>query len=916
MKKILERYILVILSICFIFVAFTLNAYADEASDRVRVGFYEYPCFQKVFPDGRVGGYSYEYLKAISQFNDWQYEFVTGYTYDECLQLLEKGELDLMGTLKKTPELMEKYDFPDYSSMVDILLLVKNENNNDIEFDNFESFDGMKVGMQKGFNGKEFLTSFAEEKGFSFHIVIYDSNEELSNALENNEVDTIFITGSQMSEDYRVVTSFELDSHYFVTTKGNEKILNELNEGIKNIQQILPNLQKDLYKKYYVFKDKREPIFTDEERDFLNKNKVLNVVYDANWGPYESIDKNGNPFGMSIDIMNKLAKIMGVEFNYIPVYSQEEKIELMNNGKGDIISGIRYDYDTADKYNVYVSQPYITVEYVLAYKTDSKTRNLIALPKGHNITSMLEEFRKDSNQIELVYYDNVRQCMDALYNGQVDYTFLSDYEAEYYLVEPRYNSIFYRSIPMNQLDLSIGISKNQNAILYKIIEKSLYGISIDDVSNIITEHITYKNVDSIIDLLYSNPLEFTVILVIILVTLIIALVSLTLYYNNRKKNIELQQSNKAKSMFLARVSHDMRTPMNGILGIAYLAKEKDDINELKDDIRQIEMSGKMLLNLINDTIDISRIESGKMELHPEVCNEEEIFGAIMSILDPLIKEKNIKFTYNKINIGNEDIFADPQRLQQIVINLVTNSVKFTPKNGEIAVTLEGVERYEDKVLNRLIVKDTGIGMSKKFQANLFSAFSQENKINTDSIVGIGLGLTIVKNIVDLMGGTIKIESEENVGTEITIDVLIPLASKQKSKALPVAIYEKLSDKRVLMCEDHDVNAKIAIRLLEKQGMLVERAENGKIGVEMFKNSKDGYYDLILMDIRMPEMDGYDATKKIRAINTRYARLVPIIALSANAFAEDIEKSRQVGMDDYLSKPIDPQKLYETLSEYL
>jgi len=390
-----------------------------------------------------------------------------------------------------------------------------------------------------------------------------------------------------------------------------------------------------------------------------------------------------------------------------------------------------------------------------------------------------------------------------------------------------------------------------------------------------------------------------------------------LYQEEQEQKHILEAASMAKSDFLSRISHDMRTPLNGILGIAYLAKEKNDPDELKKDIKTIEASGQILLNLVNDTLDMSRIESGRIELHPEECNEKTVFDAVFTAIEPSLEKKDLRLHKSFIGIDWKRVVIDAPRVQQIFLNLFSNAIKFTPDGKDIYWTMECIEEREDYVIDRFTVRDTGIGMSEDFQKHMYEAFSQENRINTDQTMGTGLGLSIVKKIVDLMNGTITVKSEMDKGTEFCVTLRLPVVCslrKLPTKA-PLKTYS-FSGKRILICEDNHLNSMIAVKLLEKAGCVVDTAENGQFGIDRFNRSLPGFYSAILMDIRMPELDGLEAARAIRALDRPDAKDVPIIAMSANAFAEDMQKSMDAGMNAHMSKPIDPQKLYELLAQQI
>ncbi|MFA6948277.1 MAG: ATP-binding protein, partial [Eubacteriales bacterium] len=380
-----------------------------------------------------------------------------------------------------------------------------------------------------------------------------------------------------------------------------------------------------------------------------------------------------------------------------------------------------------------------------------------------------------------------------------------------------------------------------------------------------------------------------------------------------------QSAAAAKSDFLSRMSHDIRTPLNAVIGLSGLGAESDSIDETHEYLRQIGASGEYLLSIINDVLDMSKITSNSMVLHPAVVFLPKFIRETIDIVRPTINAKNIDFEVRMHGITTMYMRFDPTHVRQVVINLLSNAVKFTPENGHIELYLENISHESKFVKNRMIIRDDGIGINAEFLPKIFLPFEQENTMNDETRVGTGLGLSIVKSIVDLMGGTIRAESEKGKGTAFIVEWDIETASADEmpvKESEPLPQTAELGGHRVLLCEDHPLNARIAVKLLENKGMLVDHAKNGQLGLEMFQNSGIGYYDAILMDIRMPVMDGLTAAKKIRNLDRRDAKSVPIIAMTANAFAEDINESLEAGMNAHLSKPIDPRKLYETISSFI
>lgn len=385
------------------------------------------------------------------------------------------------------------------------------------------------------------------------------------------------------------------------------------------------------------------------------------------------------------------------------------------------------------------------------------------------------------------------------------------------------------------------------------------------------------------------------------------------------------EANRAKADFYARMSHDMRTPMNGILGLTELAAHESNLAILHEDIEKIRQSGVYMLSLINDTLDMQRIESGRMTLEPIPCRTKELIDGAISMLQMSAKEKNIAIDVKNINVDlTSFVRVDPVRIRQIVINLISNSIKFTPEGGRITFTIEALSRDRQYTHSRLTISDTGVGMSREFMEHgIFLPFMQERNDMTMKYAGSGLGLSIVKKLLDLMNARIEVESEPGMGTTFTIYVDFENVSDSEAAAAAsgrgiqgAKPGSKIQGKHILLCEDNGLNAEIARRLLEKAGARIDWAKDGAEGIHMFEESPEHAYDLIIMDIRMPNMDGIEAAKAIRRADRTDGQTVPIIAMSANAYADDIEKSMKAGMNAHLAKPIEPGKMFETIERYL
>ena len=378
-----------------------------------------------------------------------------------------------------------------------------------------------------------------------------------------------------------------------------------------------------------------------------------------------------------------------------------------------------------------------------------------------------------------------------------------------------------------------------------------------------------------------------------------------------------EEASEAKTRFLFNMSHDIRTPMNAIIGFSdLLEKHLDDKEKVHDHIKKIQLSGSFLLSLINYVLEMARIESGKATLRTEVGDAQELLGALNAVFEPAVEKKRLKYNCT-LDVEHRFIICDVTKVREIVLNIISNSVKYTPEGGSVTVQIKEIPwEKEGWTAYRILVEDTGIGMGAEYLPHIFEEFTRERTSTESKVVGAGLGLPIVKALIDLMGGTIQVESERGKGSKFEVILPFEIASEEEVKDSYVKKeekpYNRSKEKRILLAEDNELNAEIAITILEENGFKVERAEDGCKCVELFSEKPAGYYSTILMDIQMPNMDGYTASRKIRGMEREDAKAIPIIALTANAFDEDRNKAFAAGMNGHIAKPIDVGRMVRTI----
>lgn len=906
---------------------------AKEKTKVIKIGYIDYGSFIEKDANGEYKGYGVEYLSEISKYTEWKYEYVYD-TWDNCLKMLKEGKIDFVGTAQKTPEREKIYDFADFVNGEEQTILYTRTDNNDIFYNDYKGFDGKKVALLVNSYQTEFFAKYAKEHKFTYKPMYYNTEDEMVSSIKDGTVD-IMVGGSlALHKDLKVIGKEGSDSFYFMTNKKNQKILKQLNEAMKEIQTEHPYYAQELAKKYYgdsVVESK--PQLAKEEVEFIKKVQRIKVGYLTDYYPISSMDFNSKkPKGIAIDIMNIIAKEIGIEVEYVPVsegtisedYLKKQKIDIM-------IPAI--DASFQSQKSILLSEEFLEQSMCVV------TRNGNTFNKNKKYKVAVTKDFKDSEKLlktylsayTPVYCNNIDGCLKAVQSKKADVYFENYYIATYRLKSPFYSDLQVDYGHHIEANCAISaIMNDDTSILIQIINKAINALSQDQIADSVNRHTLSDNyVNSFSENLYEYrlPLALGIILVLLVVNAIIIYTKLQRknMAQMNAKNIELEENNQAKMDFFARMSHDMRTPMNGILGMAALSEHEEDVDVLHYNLEMIRKSGTYMLSLINDTLDMQKIEKGSMVLEPEIVNARTVVTNLIDMLRSSAEEKKIEFKV-KIEDSVLDSFirVDQVRFTQIFLNLISNAIKFTPEGGTVEIEIIRVDMEKRISHDKFYIRDTGIGMSREYIENgLFEPYSQEQNSMTSKYGGTGLGVAISKNLIDLMGGTIQVESELGKGTTFVVDLYIEHVKKKevkklasKEKSLIQTVKEQMKGKKILVCEDHPLNAEITTRLLEKVGCEVTWAEDGKKGVEIFDSSSLNYFSAILMDIHMPVMDGIEATKEIRSLSRTDGSTIPIIAMTANAYEEDIQKSLEAGMNVHLAKPVIPKILYQELSNLM
>ena len=527
-----------------------------------------------------------------------------------------------------------------------------------------------------------------------------------------------------------------------------------------------------------------------------------------------------------------------------------------------------------------------------------------------------------------------QEMMEAVRKGKADAAFVYYYMALAFVNSDTTGTLTYTLLEQPTYTYRMVISSTENHALAGILTKAMYAMPKKLVEDLAARYTTYKATDlTFVDWIRLHPVV-TVWVLLIFGWLLTTMAVIAMRLSARKKAQKAAQetaeemaelaehaqaTNKAKTAFLSHMSHDMRTPMNAIMGFTSIAMKNNPSDEVKNCLEKIDESSEYLLSLINDVLDLTRVESGKVKYNPVPADLKSITDSALDITKGFLTNRDISFKIQREEAKIPNVLVDPVRLRDVLVNILSNAVKFTPDGGTITFEARCQEKGGDGYINmHYRISDTGIGMSEEFTKEVFEKFAQEDSDVRTQYHGVGLGMAIVKKYVDMVGGTISVQSKKHEGTTFTVDIPLEITDKECNKS-DTGFSEKvnLTGVKVLLAEDNELNAEIATVQLEEFGMNVERAVDGKNAVEIFRNHPEGTFDVILMDIMMPEMNGYEAAKAIRAMNDRPdGKNIPIIAMTANSFAEDVQASLDAGMNTHLSKPIVIEEVIKTILRYV
>lgn len=939
MQTLTRKSVCVMLSLLLLLSAMLpVKATAETAPVKVvRVGSFE-DTFNYCNEKGARKGYGYELLQTLSGYTGWQFEYVTC-DWSDCFEKLENGEIDIMGGISYTEDRAEEMLFSDEPMGEEKYYLYADLSRADISASNFKTLNGKKVGVLMGTEAEVMLTEWEEKYGIKTQHVNISNNEDVKQKLANHEIDCFVSLEESLWAELGIstITRVGKSGIYYALNKDRPDLKEELDNAMRALDEAAPFYTADLYKRYFSLDYK--PILTGEEKAWLRKHGAIRMGFltsDSGVSTYNPA--TGEITGTIIDYIQFAADCLGnqeLEFQLVGYDDKEAELNALKSGEIDMIFHFDQSPNLAEEYRVACTNTTWTSNMMVVtnkqFFNENKV-NRVAVPQ--NKISLTRYLAFYYPQWEIVDCDTQEDAIKLVKDGQAD-CFVTGVSSE----EKYSKNYGFYSVPLPNPANSCFAVNNGNRSLLSILNKTIKAMPTNMLTGSLAMYKSSSRKVTLSDFIKDN--FFKVMLISSIAVAVVLLTILMLLQKARKAeaaarkaasdtqelNAKLQvavekaeSANRAKSTFLFNMSHDIRTPMNAIIGYADLAsRHLDDPAKLEKYMENIQICGQNLLVLLSNVLDLARIENDKTEIEYSVSDVEKDFRNCIAMFQNQADCKGQTLTVTT-HLLYPYVYVDIPHLTEICTNLVSNAVKYTGACGTIRCDVTQKPGKKEGWCDMVItVADNGIGMSQEFQKHIFEPFERERTSTVSKVEGSGIGMGIVKKLVGLMSGTVEVESKIGVGSTFTVTIPSRIASQEETQAkreTTPSDEKSLCGVKILLTEDNDLNAEIATELLWEEGCAVDRAKDGVECVDMLEKAANGTYRLILMDIQMPVMNGYDAAKKIRRMDDPQKAGIPIIAMTANAFSEDKQAALDAGMNDHVAKPINMNVLVPTIRKYL
>jgi signal transduction histidine kinase/ABC-type amino acid transport substrate-binding protein/ActR/RegA family two-component response regulator len=898
----------------------------------VRIGISEYPGYAYKDDNGNITGADVEYAYRIAQYANLKMKIVLISDAEDYFGALENGDVDMLFDAIKTQERTQKYLFADHEIGSTPMSVYVRMDDDRFNYGDVAQLQGKIFASEAGSEVGTLFLNWCQQRGFTPEIRYYLSNDTMDAALDRGDVDAC-LYGTDTKKGYRIISLFSPSPYYIIFRKDEGKLKSKIDDAMTRILTEDPLYEDQLLKKYSTGDENEMAPFSRDEKEYIANHPIIKIAVLRNDKPYFYLDDKGIAKGVIPDYYEKLTGLIGLNFEFVIYEQQTDAVEAVKNGDADVLGMFSDGIISGNDKGLRLTKAYTTVNLVvLSRNGNSKTNGLTVAVKERTAAAVKNAIGPDKNRRFLIL-PNAADIYQALQDGRADAIVCGLPSATWITNQTGGAGYNFSPLPYATVDLC-GAVAYKNSVLCSILNKAISVSNYSFNSYVMSNTLQENTIKAFISRL---PVTDLMILIIVLAVLVLALIYTVFALNRHHKERTMLMAEKAandqqkirleaiaksaeeKNQFFSNISHDMRTPLNAVIGFSALAGREEVSPKVGDYLGKIQASGNLLLNLINDTLTISKLGSGKLQLKLEPCSIMEVFQPIEISIKEWCDKKNIHFATDFLQLENRVIMVDQLNLQKIFLNLLSNAVKYTPEGGTIEYIAKSEIKDGEQLYVTIIVRDNGIGISAEFLPHLYEPFMQEQRAGYQAS-GTGLGLSIVKQLVELMDGTISVVSEKDKGTTFT--VTMPFHIVEGSSAITMApdtvaevgnSYEQLQGKKVLICEDNELNCEIVCEVLRQYGIDTDIAENGQDGVRLFADSAPSEYAAILMDIRMPVMNGYEATRAIRTLRHPAAATIPIIAMTADVLEENIKKCEEAGMNGHLSKPLDPNKLFAILA---